>query len=236
MEIPLITLAVIAVLVGLVAGPLRERPTERHASSFVSRSLSPLALIATGLVLAGMAVQLRPQPTGESYLTVPEPDEDARAHDAQRYAGIVADAFRGAKIGAHSNQLSTDDPITFDHAKFDTAGMWDPLRPTRLTMPTAGFYRVVASVTVLGSGYKGSPASQSWIMTVTRNGDPSDFVCAETRTNESPDRAQLADCSTTDWFLAGDYLELNVTPGRTVESNWPGRGNLSPLLTVVRAS
>jgi hypothetical protein len=123
----------------------------------------------------------------------------------------------------------------FDHATWDTGDLWDRSEPRRLTFPSDGFYRVTAQVTVLGSGYRGSPASPHWTLSVIRNGDPTDFVCSDTQTNEDEFRAQLADCATTDWFLAGDYAELLVTEGRTVESNWPGRSNVSPVLIVERA-
>lgn len=167
--------------------------------------------------------------------TIPTPDAAEQARDSARYASLEPGEMMGAKVSSWENQTSTADPIVFDHAKWDTAGLWAADQPTRLTIPTDGFYRVEAQVTVLGSGYAGSPQSPSWIVAVIRNGDPTDFVCAENRTNENVTGAQLAGCSTVDWFLAGDYVELTVTPGRTVESNWPGRGNVSPILLMVGA-
>lgn len=190
-----------------------------------------LASVALAIVALGLA--WRPAPATPVWFTVPAPNAAAQARDAARYAAIPSvTSFVGAKIDSSATQLSSAKPIRFDHAKFDTAGMWDATRPTRLTFPDDGFYRIEAQVTVLGSGYAGSPASPSWVMSVIRNGDPTDLVCADSQTNEAPTVAQLADCATTDWFLAGDYVELLVTPGRTVESNWPGRGNVSPVLSV----
>lgn len=190
-------------------------------------------LIALAFAIVTFGLVWQPAPSPPVSFPVPTPNAGGQARDALRYGALptVMD-FRGAKIGASSNQLSTADPIRFDHAKFDTADMWDADRPTRLTFPADGFYRVEAQVTVLGSGYAGSPASPWWVMSVIRNGDSTDFVCADSQTNELPVGAQLAECGTTDWFLAGDYVELMVTPERTVESNWPGRGNVSPLLSV----
>jgi hypothetical protein len=183
-------------------------------------------------VTVGLLLLLAACATPRAGNAIPTPNASEQARDAARYADVDPGGFVGAKIGAHANQLTTVAPVTFDHARWDTAGLWDSSEPTRLTIPAAGFYHVEAQVTVLGSGYAGSPASPSWVMSVIRNGDATDFVCSETRTDEDETVAQLAGCSTTDWFLAGDYLELSVTPGRTVESNWPGRGNVSPILLV----
>ncbi len=201
-------------------------------SRFTVRLSLVLAIVAMLIVVVGVALRLAPVQAG--YNLSPDPDAAMQARDAARYATLPTQtSFIGAKIGADHNQITTEKPVLFDHAKWDTAGFWDASKPRRMTLPRDGFYDVSAMVTVLGSGYKGSPASPWWIMTVIRNGDEHDYVCSETRTNENVRNAQLASCSTTDWFVAGDYLQLSVTPDRTVESNWPGRNNVSPILSAV---
>lgn len=89
-------------------------------------------------------------------------------------------------------------------------------------------------ITILGAAYDGSALAPNVTLTVTRNDDPHDFVCGHRHSNENPYPALLLDCSATDWFLAGDTLQVFVTPGLTVESNWPGRANISPVITVER--
>ena len=167
---------------------------------------------------------------------VPVADPAALAADAARYAPIPSDVvgFSGARIGASRNQLSTDEPLVFDRSVWDTASMWSPERPSQLTIPDNGFYSVTAQVTVLGSGYPESPSSPNVEVRVHRNSDLTDLVCVDRLTQQEPTVALHVSCATSDWFLADDFLEVYVTPNRTVESNWPGRGNVSPLLIVVR--
>lgn len=81
---------------------------------------------------------------------------------------------------------------------------------------------------------QGSPPSLDVFLHVLRNSDPTDFVCIDGLTHQNPQVALHVSCHAIDWFLEGDYVELFVTPNRTVEPNWPGRGNISPLLSVHR--
>jgi hypothetical protein len=193
-----------------------------------------LLLIANGAAIVLLAVVLAEGDQRAQQATVPTPDAAEQARDTARYALLDPGEFIGAKIGASENQIATDEPLTFDHAKFDTGGLWDPDEPTRLTVPHDGFYYVTAQLTILGSAYPGSaPAPDVWVE-VIRNGDPTDFVCVNRKTNQDETAAAHVFCATTDWFLAGDYLEVFAPPGTTVESNWPGRGNVSPVLIVER--
>lgn len=189
--------------------------------------------VAAAALIVIVGLVLRPPEREVTWAIIPTPNPEEQARDARRYAALpVGTGFVGAKVSAGENQLSTDEPITFDHVTWDTAELWDHDEPQRLTIPSDGFYRIGTQITVLGWGYRGSPPSPYWTLSVIRNGDPTDLVCSNTQTDEDPSRAQLADCASTDWFLAGDYVELLVTEGRTVEANWPGRSNLSPVLIV----
>lgn len=196
-----------------------------------TRLAALLAGNAVAWLLLGAAAASQPT-TVWNVTPIPDPAEQAR--DAERYAAVQAGGFVGAKISASQNQLTTEDPLTFDHAKFDTADLWDPDEPTQLTVPSDGFYRVTAQMTVLGSGYEGSPPAPDVGLEVIRNADPTDFVCVDRLTRQDPTVALHVSCETTDWFLAGDFVEVYVTPDRTVESNWPGRGTVSPILIIER--
>lgn len=193
----------------------------------------PLLLAANvgALILLWIAVN---QPSEPVWNLSPKPDPLEQARDSERYAQVEPGGFIGAKISASENQLSTDEPLAFDRAKFDTSDLWNPDKPTRLTVSDDGFYRITTQLTILGSGYEGSPPSPNVGLEVIRNGDPTDFVCVDRLTNQDPTVALHLSCETTDWFLEADYVEVKVTPNRTVESNWPGRGNVSPLLIVER--
>jgi hypothetical protein len=185
-----------------------------------------IALGALALLIVAVGVIFRPM----KWSMVPEVDPAEQARDAERYAAIPADVdFVGVKLTARANQVSTDEPLTFDSTTFDTADFWDG---DELAMPRDGFYRVTVQVTILGGGYEGSEWAPDATLTVTRNHDPHDFVCGHRHSDEDPDAALLLDCGATDWFLEGDTLQVLVTPGRTVESNWPGRANVSPAVTV----
>lgn len=140
--------------------------------------------------------------------------------------------FVGAQIGHSENQVSIEEPIVFDTVHYDVGGFHDPSQPTRLTIPMDGFYRVSALVTVLGAGYEGSSLATEVLVRIVRNGDPTDIVAGDSNTDEQPLGAQLIDAAGTGWFLAGDYVEVLITPNRTVESNWPGRGTVSPVLSI----
>lgn len=193
------------------------------------RRLPRWVFIALGaLALLIVAVGAIFQPT--EWAVVPDVDPSEQQRDAERYAAIPPDVdFFGVKLTASANQTSTDEPLAFDATTYDTAGFWDG---EELAMPQDGFYRVTVQVTVLGALYQGSEAAPDVALTVTRNHDPHDFVCAHRHSDEDPITALLLDCAATDWFLQGDTLQVLVTPGVTVESNWPGRANISPVVTV----
>jgi hypothetical protein len=158
-------------------------------------------------------------------------------------AGGVGEAapIIGAKVSYTTNRLSTNEPITFDTVDFDGGGFFNPAQPDRLTVAVAGCYFVEAQVTILGWGYgsggrmtRGNPASPAFSIEIKRNGDASDYVAADNRTNEDPGVAQLGHTATVECFAVGDYIQLFVTANRLVESNWPQTGgSLSPVLLMV---
>ena len=165
---------------------------------------------------------------------VPAPDPLERARDAARIPELPAD-FVGARITSSVNQVATAGGLVFDTVRWDSGGWWDPAAPTRLTVPVDGICEVQAQVTILGTMYHGAPANDV-ALTVRRDGDPTAFVAFARQSDERPDPALGLEASTTDWFEAGEYLEVFVTPGLTVEANWPGRSNVSPVLIVTCAA
>lgn len=200
-----------------------------------------LAVLAAGVLVSlvlqvSLAVQVGrvlPQPPVIGGGVVPKPDPSEQARDAARQAGIdLPDGFVGARITASHNQESTAGPLVFDTANWDSGGWWDVARPTRLTFPASAICEVRAQVTILGTLYEGAPADDVTVL-VKRDGDPTAFVAYARRTNQDPEPATGLSAATTDWFEAGEYVEVFVTPeGLTVESNWPGRANVSPVLVV----
>lgn len=152
----------------------------------------------------------------------------------------------GAKVSHSASRLSTSAPITFDTVDFDGGAFFNKAKPDRLTVSVAGCYYVEAQITILGWGYgrngrmirgdpgSGNPESPNFIMEIKRNGDPTDYVAADNRTDENPGEAQLGHTSTVECFEVGDYIQLFVTPNRMVESNWPkAGGSLSPVMLMV---
>lgn len=188
-----------------------------------------LVLIVQTILLAGLIATERPAqpPVGGGY--IPAPDPMAIARDLSRIPSLAPD-FVGARITASANQVSTDGPLTFDTTRWDS-GMWDPAYPTRLTFHEDGICEVRAQLTILGTLYNGAPA-EDIVLTVRRDGDPNAFVAFARLTGQDPSVATGINAGTTDWFEAGEYVEVFVTPGLTVEANWPGRSNVSPVLTV----
>ena len=198
--------------------------------------MGPLATalrLAVAVALAALAVVLvlyRPGPvTGGG--VVPAPDAAAMARDAARVP-VLPSGFVGARITSMVNQVSTDGPLVFDTARWDSGGWWDPAEPTRLTFPADGICRVDVHLTVLGTLYDGAPADDV-LVTIRRDGDPNAFVAGVRHSAQDPAVAGMVNAGTTDWFEAGEYLEVYVTPGLTIESNWPGRANVSPVLLAV---
>lgn len=121
----------------------------------------------------------------------------------------------------------------FDTVRWDSGGWFDQLEPTRLSFPVDAICRVEVAITVLGTAYDGPPADDI-LLSVRRDGDPTAFVAAIRLSDEQPEPAQLLSTSMTDWFEAGEYIEAFVSPpGLIVEANWPGRSNISPVLTAV---
>jgi hypothetical protein len=155
-------------------------------------------------------------------------------------------AVIGAKVSQSSSRVSGDRPIRFDTVDFDGGGFFDQSKPDRLTVSVAGCYFVEAQITILGWGYDrngrmikgdpgtGNPESPNFIMEIKRNGNASDYVAADNRTDENAGEAQLGHTATVECFEVGEYIQLFVTPNRLVESNWPRTGgSLSPVLLMV---
>jgi hypothetical protein len=159
---------------------------------------------------------------------VPTTDPATQARDAARVPVLPPD-FLGARITSSANQVSTDGPLLFDTVRWDSGDWWDPGQPTRLTFPADGICEVRTQLTILGTLYHGAPADDV-LVTIRRSGDPTAFVAGERHSDQDPAVAGMIEAGTTAWFEAGEYVETFVTPGLTVESNWPGRANVSPVL------
>lgn len=187
-----------------------------------------------GLVLGAAAllmVAARPGEPAPVYGggVFPAVDAQEQARDAARVP-VLPEGFRGVRV-THSQNQTADGPLAFDTVRWDS-GFYDPSEPTRVTFPVDGICEVRAQVTILGTAYYGAPAD-SVVLSVKRDGDPSGFVAFARLSNQDPAPAGGLSASTTDWFEAGEYLEVFVSKGLLVEANWPGRSNVSPVLTVV---
>lgn len=184
-----------------------------------------------GLILGAAALLLVTRPAGPAYGggVFPAVDPQEQARDAARVP-VLPDGFVGVRVTNSANQTAAG-PLTFDTVRWDT-GFYDPAQPTRVTFPVSGICEVRAQVTILGTAYFGPPAD-SVVLSVKRDGDASAFVAFSRLSNQDPAPAGGLSASTTDWFEAGEYLEVFVSEGLLVEANWPGRSNVSPVLTVV---
>lgn len=198
-------------------------------NSLPVRLAAYLALLCSVVTLTLVATNIPDRPVVGGGV-VPAPDEQAIARDASRVP-VRPDGFTGARITSTVNQTSTDGPLIFDKATWDFGGWFSPDEPTRLTFPEDGICEVRAQLTVLGTLYHGAPADDV-LVTIRRDGDPSAFVAGVRHSDSDPSVAGMVNAATTDWFEAGEYLEVYVTPGLFIESNWPGRANVSPVLTV----
>jgi len=154
------------------------------------------------------------------------------------------EALIGVKVSYTTTFLHTDasEPLTFNVVEFESGGeFFDEDRPDRLTVPVDGCYLVQAQITVLGSDYNlegvpggGNPASAEFIIEIKKNGDPSDFVAADSLSNESPGLALLNHTGSVECFERGEYVQLFVTGNRVIESNWPDMdGSVSPVLYMI---
>jgi hypothetical protein len=176
-----------------------------------------VARVLIGLLLAALL------------LVLPHPDAN----------GLGTDPLIGAKVSRSANSLSTSAAVSFDQVWFESGGdFWNPAQPDRLTVQVAGCYLVQGQITVLGYGYNansqplgGNPPAPNYGIFVMANGI--EYVAADNLTDELGRWAQLNHTGTVACFEVGDYLQLFVTPGLLVESNWPGIGNLSPVLFIV---
>lgn len=160
----------------------------------------------------------------------PAIDPAEQARDAARVP-VLPEGFVGARITSSVTQVAPEGGLVFDTVRWDSGGWWNPAEPTRLTFPVSGICSVTAQITILGSAYGGALAD-TVVLSVKRDGDPSAFVAFARYSNQDPAPAGGINASTTDWFEAGEYLEVFVTPGLMVEANWPGRSNVSPVLVV----
>lgn len=188
------------------------------------------ALLIGGLMVtthSGAAAAAAPVIGGGVF---PVPDPSAIARDAARVPKLTP-GFVGARITSSHTQTAPDGPLVFDTVKWDS-GLWDASKPTRLTFTEGAICEVRAQITVLGTAYYGMP-DDDIVLLVKRDGDPTGFVAGARKSDVRPEPAQVVNAATTDWFEANEYVEVFVTPvGLTIESNWPGRANLSPVLTV----
>jgi hypothetical protein len=158
---------------------------------------------------------------------------------------LMHDKVIGVKVSYDENRYHADqsDPVEFNVVEFESGGnFFDENQPDRLTVAVPGCYQVQAQVTVLGNGYDifgefgagGNPPSPEFIIAVTKNGEPHDYVAADYLSNENPTQALLNHTGSIECFEAGEYIQLFVTGNRVIESNWPGtRGSLSPVLYMV---
>jgi hypothetical protein len=183
------------------------------------------AVLAALVIVIASALVPPAQPP--SY-TSPTPDPSQVAFEEGRVAD--PEAFVGARVTARANQVS-DGVVRFDWTRYDSCACFDPAAPGELTLTQTGFWRIEAQVTVLGTGYRGAPVDDV-VMVIDRVGDPSGFLVFDRVSGGAPDIAAALGGSTTDWYLAGERIELRVTEGITVEANWPGRSNVSPILVV----
>lgn len=191
-----------------------------------------LALTWAAIVLVGIIAVAGMMPPAVSYGggVNPTPDPLEVARDAERVP-VLPSGFVGVRVTNSVNQVA-DGPLTFDTVRWGSDGWWSSDKPTRVTFPVSGICEIRAQITVLGTWYDGNPATDIGLF-VIRDGDPHAFVAYGRLSDERPEPAHGMEASTTDWFEEGEYLEVLVTPGLTVESNWPGRANVSPVLTVV---
>lgn len=187
------------------------------------------ALLLAGVGLTRPDPPSWPEPAAGQYVNpkpVPSPQ------DADRRPGqIPAGGFIGARISNTLTQDSTRKGLSFDTVDFASCTCWTADHPTRITFTETGVWQVQAMVTVLGTAYGHGPAD-SPVLEVIRGGDTSGYVAGDRISNADPRAAHFLDASATDWFHAGEWVEVYVTPGTTVEANWPGRANVSPVVTV----
>lgn len=198
-------------------------------TSLAVRAAAYLALLCSVVTLAIVAANA-PPPRVTGGGVVPTPDALAIRRDADRVP-VRPSGFVGARITSTANQTSTGDALVFDKIGWDFGGWFSPDEPTRLTFPMYGICEVRVQLTVLGTLYHGAPASDV-LVTIRRDGDPSAFVAGVRHSDSDPQVAGMVNAATTDWFEAGEYVEVFVTPGLLIESNWPGRANVSPVLSV----
>lgn len=190
------------------------------------------AYLALVLAAAAFLLTIRPEPGpvyGGGVFPAIDPQEQAR--DAARVP-VLPTGFVGARVTSSVTQTANG-PLVFDTVRWDSGGAWSSAQPTRLTFPASGIYTVRAQITVLGTAYDGMPAD-SVVLSVKRDGDPTAFVAFARLSNQRPEPAGGLNAETTDWFEAGEYVEVFVSEGLTVEANWPGRSNISPVLTILR--
>lgn len=190
----------------------------------VSPRALPIASALATLTIGVLVVIGRVEPPPR--YTVPTPDPQEVAFEQS----IRADpkSFIGVRVTARNNQVS-DGVLAFDWVRYDSCGCFDVRRPRLVTLQHAGFWRLAAQVTVLGTGYGGTPVSDVSLI-VGRVDDASGFLVFDRVSDGSPDVAAALGGSTTDWYEAGTEIEVRVSEGITVEANWPGRSNVSPVL------
>lgn len=124
-------------------------------------------------------------------------------------AGDGSSAFSGASVGNVTNTPllanATDVHLEFSRASFDTDSYFSIGLPTRLTIPSSGYYQYGATV-VFGAG-----VTASTMRTVNiAGGNPGN--CIDRRESPALDGVDVT-ISSLSKFIAGDYLELLVSNG-----------------------
>jgi hypothetical protein len=94
--------------------------------------------------------------------------------------------------------------VSFDTEIQDTESYWSAVNPTRITIPTAGWYTLIGTVTqsVDPDDYQ----TLSW----SKNGAAYSLTQHGSRTGGSTSIATASQVIDTDYYEAGDYLELRV--------------------------
>jgi hypothetical protein len=143
-----------------------------------------------------------------------------------REHGVVPAVRVWRNAGMHPSSLSDMPAIPWNREIFDTAGMWSPDAPTRITAPVAGLYQVSAIVQVADKG----ELDQRWIDVVLRyNGGTPVFY------KQSPQGQGLAqnfaEVSTLVRLRAGDWLDLGLSASGSGDSVVESRNQAYPTLS-----
>lgn len=126
---------------------------------------------------------------------------------------------------------NTDTPLSFSDVVFDTDSYWDISQPTRLTIPTYGFYKIVIS-----ASWEVGTAVGEWYCFIYKNGSmaPGGFSSGG---NSSSSLQQTINLTSILELSSGDYIEVIVSQYTGSNKNiGVVTSAASPLFSIIKIS